>query len=163
MVKLFINYKEDWDYCYIQDMQQLGSLFEWVGNEVKLEMNEFVSQFMNSSIRADMDAWHPWYSNEPCNLLFKHFNDYKEKFNLQSIPQVPDEDIDYYPDELRWVGMWYAYLHYCLNMSSKDIYKILPLEKARMYYPIGHEMSWEGITNRFIDEYNSYEQLKIKE
>ena len=156
MEKLVNRYKDGWDDLVEVDMEQMGDLFEYAAVDEGVYMPDFVELFMNSTIRANMDSWHPRYHSECCNELYDHFVECQKHYNKPIARMAVESERDFHCNEFSWIGMWYAFLHYYLDITSKDLYSILPLDKSRKYYTIGHQMSWEGISDRFISDYNEY-------
>lgn len=138
------NLKPDWDYLVGDDMEQLGNLFEVAAREY--DMSVFVPTFMNSRFREAMDEWHPQYSNGPVLWLLSKV--------LIDFPDLPKMENNYPHYCMKWIGMTYAYLCFYLNMTSKEIYALLPLDKMLSNYTVGHERSFESFAERFISDYN---------
>lgn len=140
------NKLEDWDALYTQDMEQLGNLFEYAGNIKRVNMSEFTKVFMQSKTREYMDSWHAQFSNEPSVCLWNHFMEV-------DAPTIGNDDsVVYYPDELRWIGQAYAFLHYYCSESSKVLYSILDYSTMCRLYTSGHELSWERFADRLLAE-----------
>ena len=139
------NLKPDWDYLYDRDVEQLGNIFEYAYKQGYC-MSELVPKFMNSSLRRAMDDWHPQLTNGPIQVVLRKF--------IEDFGPISKSD-EYYPlNCMKWVGMAYAYLSYYLNMSSVEIYKLVPFEKMVDNYTTGHERSFTSFAEKFIADYN---------
>ena len=135
------NIRVDWEPFYDQDMWQLGHIFE-AFYRLGYDVETSIPEFMNSESRVAMDNWHPRLSNSPSDEVIMLHERELFKFKKRTKEQ-------YYPENcLRWIGEVYAYLIYYTSLTSKEIYKELPLSVMLDYYVVGHEMSIERFAER---------------
>ena len=105
---------------------------------------DYVSKFMLSSVAEDFDKMKSGiYSAGPAPL---------KRYILQRIEPVSSysEDKHVNEDALHWVGYIYRYWSYLLGMASKDIVKLVPVEKALRCYPAYHSMGNSEAISRML-------------
>lgn len=134
---------------YDMDMLKLGNLFEFVYQKTQVSVYAFIEKFMNSTIREKMEVWHPWFSNEDSGMLWHHL--ITLEFKETDFGSRRDDEV-FYPNQLKWIGEMYGYLHYFTGLSSKELYKQFPLDQMLIMYIPGHEMVYETFALRLERE-----------
>lgn len=136
-----------------EEMESMGSLFEncaifiYKYFNVNISKLKFVETFMTSHIRKLMDEWHPRLMSQYSSDTIKAF--VEVDLNNKDFHKIQGEDYEYYHEnELRWIGMMYAYMRNEEKISSVELYKKYDLEFMRHFYVWGHQMSFSGAYNR---------------
>jgi hypothetical protein len=104
--------------CHIQ-----GVLFGLCQNKLQCDAFDFATKFMNSAIAADMDTnGSRYYIRDAFELT----DSLRGMFAVLPLSDRKD------PFALEWVGYMYRYWAW-LGMSSKEIIRMVPVERA---YPV---------------------------
>lgn len=114
----------EYDIC---DTQEL--IFK-LAIDMGFDDEDFASKYMVSKFcNKEMDALYSFFQMaEP---------EYCMDYILEEIhPQKNDKH--YATSVIEWIGWMYRYLHIELNIPSKEIYAMLPMEKMLAYYPGMH-------------------------
>lgn len=108
--------------------------------EMDFDDDDFIQKYMNSDFCSrEMDA------------LYSFFHMTDPKYTMAVIldeihPQKSDMHYDF--NAIEWIGWMYKYLQLRFEIPSKQIYKILPLNKMLGYYPGMHTQDAEYFVDR---------------
>lgn len=131
---------------YLEDaMDNLGSMFDYVINILKIDKDKFINMFMESKIISYFELGHPSYvsrcsGSELAHKLFEENKLYVEYSN----------DIKIYYSKEYWIGYCLAYYQWYSGLRFKDILKIADYNHLDFMYKTYHEMD----INRFVEEIN---------
>ena len=112
--------------------------------ELGVDAVDYITKFMLSNVAEDLDKMKSGvYSAGSAHL---------KRYILQQIePVAPySEDKHIREDALHWVGYIFRYWSYLLNMSSKDIVQLVPVETALRCYPAYHSMGNSEAISRIL-------------
>ena len=126
-----------------------GALFQSCQYEFKCDAFDYIEKFMNSDIAADIDE----------NDSAYYFDETRE-FIDEMRGKIPLTDLreEKYHEALFWIGYMYRYWAY-LGMSSKEIIKIFPVEKAYNSYAL-HSLGVEHAITFYLERL--YEGVGVK-
>lgn len=138
------SYSEIWLH---QDMENMGYIFEYCDEYCKklfntdIDKEKLLSAFMASNFRHEMETGHERLLSQSAYDSIKMFINIDCKGDINQFKKKDSgEEKEYYCNQLYWVGWMYAYLHYKEDISSKDLFNILPLETMLEHYYLGHEI-----------------------
>lgn len=120
-----------------------GKIFEKSIDQVNVSSPVFVRNYLNGIDAYSMD--------KECFLNTCRYDDQiLEDLNKKK----PYGKTKYTIDEMYWMGYLYRYFAYTYNISSKQIYKILPAEKLRKVYYAYHTMDVSLAIERILEAGN---------
>ena len=113
-----------WDIC---DTQQEIFMLAF---DMGFDNEDFISKYMNSDFcKRHMDTSYSFYQTADPGYCMEYILD-------EIHPKKNDKH--YAPSAIEWIGWTYRYLQIELNMTSKEIYTMLPLKTMLAYYPGMH-------------------------
>lgn len=144
----FICYDEFW---LDKDMENMGYIFEYCDKYCKevynkhfrLDIEKFLTAFMNSEVRALMEIGHPTLLSQAAMTTVEKFIYVDNNGDIEKFKLVGKRK-HYREMQLYWIGWIYAYIHYMSKKSSKEIITKLPLDIMLVDYRLGHELSKEA-------------------
>ena len=130
------------------DARNTGFLFEYCEKVMKSQYNidinidKFLTTFMNSNVRQKMDAGHP-------RLLSQSYEDTIECFitvdcdgDYHQFGLNESETIDeYHHLEKLWIGRMYVLMAYQFGISFLKLVEKIPFRQMRLHYRTGHEIN----------------------
>lgn len=138
--------KNSYDFWWLRkDMENMGYLFEYCHKYcmqlygVSIDTEKFLDEFMRSDIRREMETGHPRLLSQSAYDTVKKFIEVDHEGNIEKFKE-DKEKRSYRENQLYWVGWMYAYIHYEMDILSRDLIKVLPLELMLEQYYLGHEM-----------------------
>jgi hypothetical protein len=137
-----------------EDMRTTGCLFENCNRYSKdifkrpISRIKVVDEFMKSGVRAEMDEWNPQFLSQSAETTFETFVKVDLDGDFSKITNGPKDDFAY--NELRWIGMMYAYMKNIRRTNSKDLYSEFPIERMRVFYIWGHQMEFDAAYRRLL-------------
>ena len=121
--------------CKIQ-----GKIFERSITEVNLSSPIFVKNYMNSLDAESMDR-----------LIFLNTCRYDTQILENFNKEKPYGRIKYDNEEMFWMGYLYRYFSYTYELSSKQIYKIIPANALRKLYFTYHTLDVSKAIERILE------------
>lgn len=142
-------------YCYDKwwlrkDMENMGYIFEYCNKYcnklfgVDIDRIKFLSAFMISQLRFEMETGHERLLSQSAEDSVRMFIEVDCDDEIEQFKRTKETIDNYAYNQLYWVGWMYAYLHFRQDILSRELVKILPIEKMLEHYYLGHEMSKEA-------------------
>lgn len=131
---------------YLEDaMDNLGSMFDYVINILKIDKDKFINMFMESKIISYFELGHPSYVSGCSGSELAHKLFEEHKLDVKSL-----NDVKIYYSKEYWIGYSLAYYQWYSGLRFKDILKIVDYNHLDFMYKTYHEMD----INRFVEEIN---------
>lgn len=141
---------------YLDDSNTLMRLlFEETSKDKMYDFSFFVEGFMSCKYRRLLDLG----STRVINMTYDELISYLHK-ECPSLYKKGLFSID--PLQAGWIGEIYNTLQFILKISSKDIYKQLPLDKIMRYFVTLHTVSMEVALDRLIQNEFKFSKESIK-
>ena len=150
--------------CKIQ-----AELFEKSVTYLNCSSEVFVRRYMNSKIVKDLDSL---ALLDDSTTILDIFDELEKEYGPTDYGSIK-----YHQDVMYWCGYLYRYFAYTYELSSKQVYKYLPLKYVASTYEGYHTMSVPNAIERLLEARNIVipdlcdiqkgiaflKQLKIKE
>lgn len=146
------------------DMENMAYIFEYCDKYcreiygVEIDKQKFLNQFMVSNIRFEMETGHPMLLSESARDTVERFVDADNHGNIKQFIGDGRSEYSYCKDQLYWVGMTYAYIHFKFDILSRELIKNLPLKQMLQDYYLGHEMDIEVYCDKIKDRLGKHKE-----
>ena len=123
---------------------------------VYLEMSSeiFVRRFMNSNVVLELDNESFLSDTKTIEDIFVELDEEYGKTSYGSVK--------YNQNAMYWVGYLYRYFAYTYDLSSKQVYKLLPLKEVIKTYLPYHTMDIEMAIERLLEAKNiSFDEKEV--
>lgn len=121
-----------------------GKVFELSLTRCECSSSIFIRRFMNSEIVKA-------FENETISISTIDQNNVIEILEEEYGKLTYGKKL-YSPNEMFWIGYFYRVLGFYFDLTSKAILRLLPPEKIRKFYYIGHTFDPEYAAERIIEE-----------
>lgn len=120
----------------------------FIKSVTSLEMSSevFVRRFMNSKVVQELDN-NSFLSDS--KTIDDIFNDLDNQYGKTSYGSVK-----YNQEAMYWTGYLYRYMAYTYELSSKQVYKLLPLKEVVRAYLAYHTMDVQVAIERLLEAKN---------
>lgn len=114
--------------CYLNEIVETqGKLFEFVADiSPKIDVEDFIQKYMKSKTRSFIDRADAYVSNMTEKEIFEYFCKI-DNFTLQTGNGLSG----FMPN---WIGQFYAFYQWQLNIPSSQIIERLPLDFMKASY-----------------------------
>lgn len=132
-----------------KDMENMGYIFEYCNKYcnklfgVDIDRIKFLNAFMISQLRYEMETGHERLLSQSAEDSIRMFIEVDCDDEIEQFKRTKETIDSYAYHQLYWVGWMYAYLHFRQDILSRELVKIIPIEKMLEHYHLGHEMSKE--------------------
>ena len=123
------------------DMQ--AELFEKSITKVDSSSEVFVRRFMNSSVAREFDSGAILDDTKSYQAIFEELNDEYGESSYGSVK--------YHRDVMYWCGYLYRYFSFIYELSSKQVYKYLPLKYVSSSYEAYHTLDMKQAIERLFE------------
>ena len=130
----------------IQLAEIQADLFEKATKTLDMSSNIFFRRFMNSNIAKDFDSGAILENSVSINGIFSELEMQYGPINYGSKK--------YHPDVMYWCGYLYRHLCYIYEISSKQAYKLLPLDYVASTFEAYHSQSIEKAIEMLLEAKN---------
>lgn len=119
---------------YLEDaMDTMGALVDYAVNYCSMDIDFFLSEFINSGIAKKFEA------GDPATISGKSAVDLYQRITAESYKHLP-KYIEFDRSPEYWVGWALAYCQWYMNRTFEEIIKIVNPSEMLQWYPVYHEM-----------------------
>lgn len=150
-----------YDEMYLDDaMKNLGEAFDYAANGCKIDLDDFMDMFVNSSLAEQFGRGNPKYisGRSGVELAIEILTRLRMPFSLA------DNDPEYYRTPEYWCGWILAYCQWKTKLSFEKIHRYISMKELLDLYTPLHEAPEEKtaeVLNKIIARTNSPTELKI--
>ena len=124
-------------------MEMQAELFEKSVEKTKTSSEVFVRRFMNSSVAREFDSSAILDDTKSYSAIFSEI---EEEYGESSYGSLK-----YNKDVMYWCGYLYRYFSYVYELSSKQVYKYLPLKYVSSTFESFHTLDVKAAIDRLLE------------
>ena len=124
-------------------IEMQAKLFEESINKVDTSSEVFVRRFMNSNVAREFDNGAILDDTKSNKAIFE---DIEEQYGESSYGSIK-----YNKDVMYWCGYLYRYFSYTYELSSKQVYRYLPLKYVSSTYEAYHSLDVGHAIERLLE------------